>query len=1087
MTYEAQALSVPYSPVYLQQHPPTESSIKITWGFLIPHNPNTGVRVKWGPKPYDYADLHEIDLPFYPNSSHTITGLAPATQYRIHVFGTVGEVESSGSKQIEATTEPATPVSPANLKAWPSWPYGYSIKLTWSESANARSYKIDYGIEPGGPSTEVTSSTPEHTINGLRSSTHYYFEVRSSNPSGNSAPSRVTRHTQPIPPTPTDLEATSTITSMELMWTPSPGAVDYVIRYGVEPGGTPKEEFTSSHNHKLTGLIKNTLYFVEVSARNGNGESSPARITEQTPDGPPLPLPPDWMLPYASFDTITVVWAQTPREPGYEVTYGLEHKYPEFIAKQMTEEFSTVIEHVVPDTRYFLELRSVNASGVSDAIRRNFATRIFEPPRDLSAVEWTDDSATWQWSAGTDYSSDMQYEVFLGNQYLDTVKVTHFVLKDLIEETEYVFRVRAKTRVGLYSDYSTGNFKTRPYSGVRICSPGNLRAFRQSATTAILTWDEPYATCDLCPDAIGYEAFGEGITRINVSRPPCEITGLKANTDYLIYVTTKGAGNNVSRPSIYRFLKMGPPGIPGTPVLSELSHDAVNVSWAPSAHYGESVHYSVYLNGVLIKEVSAPNTRLTHLKSHTDYQVKVRAVNAAGVSEPSILAFKTRVRAPTNLRFSQRNGMCRLAWDPVFKQAPSHEVSINGQVFTIARGFWGYNFRLADVSPGPVPHYLKFAVHARQDEDTSEVSLLERTVADDVPPSRPGAPVVSNITEKGATLSWEPSSDDVGVSGYQVVLNGLLVFPTLGTRFTFTGLTSGAYHWVYVRARDNEGNLSGGSPRTVFQTTGQAPSPRPQPPEASITALTSRSARLEWKDQEEIADAGVRILINEEHFRDVHIFFATVLTDLIPNAEYSISVSTFDIFGQLSEPTTLVYEPRDATPPSVPRNLCNADIGADWVKLKWDEATDDVGVCEYVIYSNHEYFDSTPLTHYTAVDLLPGTHSFEVWAMDLSGNASDPAALTVFIKGPPSDAPTNFRFSQPGFFPTLEWDAPDTSDNVIRYSIDLTGPNGGTLPYESIGTILKPVLFPRTRYEASITAITANGRSLPLMGEFTTK
>ena len=41
--------------------------------------------------------------------------------------------------------------------------------------------------------------------------------------------------------------------------------------------------------------------------------------------------------------------------------------------------------------------------------------------------------------------------------------------------------------------------------------------------------------------------------------------------------------------------------------------------------------------------------------SHPDYQVKVRAVNAAGASEPSILAFKTRVRAPTHLRFSQRN------------------------------------------------------------------------------------------------------------------------------------------------------------------------------------------------------------------------------------------------------------------------------------------------------------------------------------------------------------------------------------------------------------------------------------------------
>lgn len=628
---------------------------------------------------------------------------------------------------------------------------------------------------------------------------------------------------------------------------------------------------------------------------------------------------------------------------------------------------------------------------------------------------------------------------------------------------------------------------TEPLSGIRICAPGNVRVWRKSATTAELSWDEPYATCHLCPNAIGYEVFGEGITRTNVSRPPCEITGLKADADYLLYVTAKAAGNNVSSPSAFRLLKMVRPGKPGTPVLNELSHDSVNVSWTPSAHYGEDVHYRVYLNGFLIKMVSPPNTRLTHLKSHTDYHIEVRAVNAAGVSEPSILAFKTRVRAPTNLRFSQRNGLCRLAWDPVFKQAPSHEVSINGQVFTIAQGFWGFNFRLADVSSGPVPHYLKFAVHARQGGDISEVTLLERTVADDVPPSRPGTPVVSDITENGATLSWEPSSDNVGVSGYQVVLNGLLVFPTPDTHFTFTRLTSGAYHWVYVRARDKEGNVSGISPRTVFQTTGQAPSPRPSPPEASITALTSTSARLEWQYQEDIPDSGVRILINEEHFKDVLLLNAIVLNDLIPHAEYSISVSTFDVFGQLSEPTTLVYESRDITPPSVPRNLRSADVGADSVKLIWDESADDVGVCEYVIYSNHEYFDSTPLTHYTAVDLLPGSYSFEVCAMDLSGNASEPAALTVLIEGPPPDVPTNFRFTQTGLISTLEWDAPMDGSQVAGYRVILTTPLGLTFSSDVIRPALQTILIPRTRYKVAIIATNATGHSPPLNTELTTR
>jgi hypothetical protein len=636
------------------------------------------------------------------------------------------------------------------------------------------------------------------------------------------------------------------------------------------------------------------------------------------------------------------------------------------------------------------------------------------------------------------------------------------------------------------ADSPAGTGVNMQFSGaVRICAPGNVRGWRNSPTTALLSWDEPYSACKLCPDAIGYDVFADGIATVGVDRPPCEVKGLKTDVEYLFHVTAKAAGNNVSIPSPFRLLKLLAPSKPGTPQLRELTHASVNIRWAPSSDNGGDIRYRVYLNGSLIRQVVQPEVHLAYLQSHTDYRVEVRAFNAAGASEPSSLAFRTRVRAPTHLRFSQRNGLCRLAWDPVFKQHPTHEVSINGQVFTTAPGLWGYNFRLADVSPGPVPHHLTFAVHAQLDGDISEVVLLERTVADDVPPNQPGAPVVSDITDTGVTLNWEPSSDDVGVTGYEVVLNGLLVFPTPNTHFTFTGLTSGAYHWVFVRARDKEGNTSQASQRTVFKTTGQAPSPRPSPPEASITALTSTSARLEWQYQEDIPITGVRILLNDEHLIDMILLNATVLKNLIPNAEYSISVAAFDIYGQLSEPTILVYEPKDVTPPSMPGNLHKTVVSSDSVRLTWDESTDDVGICEYVIYNNHEYFDSTPLTHYTAVDLLPGTYSFEVCAMDFSGNASEPAALSVNIEGPPPGAPTNFRFTQTGLIFTLKWDAPVDGGQVVGYRVTLTTPLGIAFSSNVIRPILQTILIPATRYEVAITATNAAGHSQPLISELT--
>jgi hypothetical protein len=531
---------------------------------------------------------------------------------------------------------------------------------------------------------------------------------------------------------------------------------------------------------------------------------------------------------------------------------------------------------------------------------------------------------------------------------------------------------------------------------VQICSPGNVRAWRNSATTAQVSWDEPYATCKICPDAIGYEVFGAGITTQRVSRLPYEITGLKVDVDYLLYVTAIAAGNNISTPRPFRLARILPPGKPGTPKLRELTHASITLVWAPSAGAGK-IRYRVYLNGFLVKHVAESQARLTHLQSHTDYRVEVRAVNEAGVSEPGAIALKTRVRPPTNLRFSHRNGMCRLAWDPVFKKKPTHELSINGQPFTVAAGRWGYNFKLADVSPGPVRHHLKFAVYAQLDGAHSEVALLEHGVVDDVPPSQPGAPVVSDVTDTSATLNWEPSSDNVAVADYRVVLNGLIPYTSSDTLCTFTNLISGTYHWAFVRARDKDGNLSAPSRVAVFKTTGQAPSPQPAPPPVEITALTSTSANLSWNLESGVS--GVRILINDEHLRDVLFLERLLLNNLTPDVEYSISVSAFDIFGQLSEPTVFAYVPRDVTPPSTPGNLRKGDVTADSVMLVWEESTDDVGLHEYVIYNNCEYFDRTPLTHYKAVDLLPGTYSFEVCAMDLAGNTSEPAVLTVSIEG----------------------------------------------------------------------------------------
>jgi hypothetical protein len=92
---------------------------------------------------------------------------------------------------------------------------------------------------------------------------------------------------------------------------------------------------------------------------------------------------------------------------------------------------------------------------------------------------------------------------------------------------------------------------------------------------------------------------------------------------------------------------------------------------------------------------------------------------------------------------------------------------------------------------------------------------------DTQPPTAPGAPVASNITTTGFTVTWPASTDNVGVVRYDIVATpgGDRVFTGTSTTnsFTFANVGPGTYR-VSVSAADASGNISPQSPVTVVTT-----------------------------------------------------------------------------------------------------------------------------------------------------------------------------------------------------------------------------------------------------------------------------
>lgn len=89
---------------------------------------------------------------------------------------------------------------------------------------------------------------------------------------------------------------------------------------------------------------------------------------------------------------------------------------------------------------------------------------------------------------------------------------------------------------------------------------------------------------------------------------------------------------------------------------------------------------------------------------------------------------------------------------------------------------------------------------------------------DTTPPSTPTGLTASGATSTTASLSWTASTDDTGVTGYDVYTGGTLATSVATTSATLSGLTPDTGYSVTVRARDAAGNVSPASTAVSVRT-----------------------------------------------------------------------------------------------------------------------------------------------------------------------------------------------------------------------------------------------------------------------------
>jgi len=367
------------------------------------------------------------------------------------------------------------------------------------------------------------------------------------------------------------------------------------------------------------------------------------------------------------------------------------------------------------------------------------------------------------------------------------------------------------------------------------------------------------------------------------------------------------------------------------------------------------------------------------------------------------------------------------------------------------------------------------------------LSLTFTTAPDTSAPSAPTG-LTGTINGSTAVLSWAASTDNVGVTSYDVHRSTSATFtPSASTLLgstssrTFTNgpLAVGAWYFRVV-ARDAAGNASAPSAAWAADIADTAP---PTAPGSLTGTLDGSTASLAWTastddvgvtgyDVYQSGDAG---FVPSPSTLVGSAGSTTWTSPPLPVGTWYFRVVAVDAAENASAPSgtwsTTVLPPPDTAAPSQPTGL-DASTSGSSVSLSWSPAADNVATTGYEVHrSTSAAFTPSPSTMIATVagtsypdqGLAVGTYYYAVIAFDAAGNrspasATAPATIVPAADVTPPSSPSSLAISPSGTSPSLTWAASTDDTAVTGYQVyRSTDPAFTPSPATLVGTTVTPV------------------------------
>nr|BAM67139.1 chitinase [Paenibacillus sp. FPU-7] len=178
--------------------------------------------------------------------------------------------------------------------------------------------------------------------------------------------------------------------------------------------------------------------------------------------------------------------------------------------------------------------------------------------------------------------------------------------------------------------------------------------------------------------------------------------------------------------------------------------------------------------------------------------------------------------------------------------------------------------------------------------------------SDTVPPTAPGNLTAAKTTTT-VTLNWEGSTDNYGVTGYEVYNGSTLVGITTAKTYTVSGLTPETAYTFKVLAKDAAGNKSAASQVTVTTDKVVPDNVAPSvPTNVQAASKTDTSVNLTWTASTDNIGVTGYDVYKDGVLAGTSATTSYAVTGLTANTSYSFTVKAKDAAGNASAASTAV-------------------------------------------------------------------------------------------------------------------------------------------------------------------------------------